>query len=32
VIFGEELSDPLSVEDGDLLPDDYLALARAFDF
>ncbi len=32
VIFGEELSDPLSVEDGDLLPDDYLALANAFDF
>ena len=32
VIFGEALENPLSVEDGDLLPPDYLALARAFDF
>lgn len=32
VIFGEGLGNPLAVEDGDLLPPDYLALARAFDF
>lgn len=31
VVFGEELGDPLAVEDGHLLPPDYVALASAFD-
>lgn len=32
VVFGDELGDPLAIEDSDLLPPDYLALASAFDF
>jgi len=32
VVFGDDLGDPLAIEDSDLLPPDYLALASAFDF
>jgi hypothetical protein len=32
VVFGDGLGDPLAIEDRDLLPPDYLALASAFDF